>query len=592
MFRDLRPYICTHEYCTEAEQQYDSITDWITHEYYNHNDAMQYPGKVCSDDFLASQQGDTCRPPGLYEVCREQCPICDEEKPSISHVSHHLRTIAAFALPMSMISEDDIAPGIPDPNDAIWESDDDSDERLSEFELKDPEDLCYQDPPPTSFPQNHNQQYHPIHGRDRQLRSKQLLNQPIDTSNLDLCRVLYEITSEINSSTSGIYLEAKPGDLVAVISKSAPTGDAGESWLCRAHDGRQGFLPLTSLEIVRKGAQPQAQIKDEVMANTMTTFGTTRANFLSSNAGKQLDLSSQTESSIRDYVSNLDFDGPEQDAGQWSEVLSQQASVSESMPSSRPSGYDPSQPPDDRIVESHFQDVMMKQKAKQEEPTLAQIPSVKSISIPKPLSFYTRIEPVRPDYNAQPIRQECGLWVPPDRPNGLINGQGPTLLLRWEGGRINSVPANDPIRGIDLERYVYSAATVFTQHLDTPHLLTVPFDATTRSVHHFKRGWQPITFVHSPVGISSNAYYSYILYQGTEPRIAAPMLPHWIPELIPAWYDCDPRHATRTQAGLIGELPLLFALAAFSAPPQSLGVLLSSMQPGEWFPHGLTGGRK
>ena len=592
MFRDLRPYICTHEYCTEADQQYDSITDWITHEYYNHNDAMQYPGKVYSDHFLASQQGDISRPPGLYEVCREQCPICDKEKPSVSHVSHHLRTIAAFALPMSMILEDDIAPGIPDSNDAIWKSDDDSDERLSDFELEDPEDVCYQDPPPTNFQQNQSQRYHPILGGDRQLHSKQLLNQPIDTSNLDLCRVLYEITSEINSSTSGIYLEAKPGDLVAIVSKSAPAGDAGESWLCRAHDGRQGFLPLTSLEIVRKGAQPQAQIKDEVMASTMTTLGTTRANLLFSNAGKQLDLSSQTESSIKDYLSSLDIDGPEQDAGQWSEVLSQQASVSESMPSSRPSGYDPSQPPDDRIVESHFQDVMMKQKAKQTETTLTQNPIAKSSAFPQNLCFYVRIEPLSPDYgvHGQPIRySEPGDWLPPNRPNGLTDGDGRVLFLRWEGGRITTVPPNDSIRGADLNRYVYRAATAFNSY---PRLLAVPFDARTRSIYAiFGRGWQATSFNHNQIG-NSNAYYSYISDVGSERRLAAPGSEYWMPQLLDFFYDCDPRHALRTQAGLIGQLPLLFALAAFSAPAQSLEVLLSSIQPGKWSPHGLKAGRK
>ena len=46
------------------------------------------------------------------------------------------------------------------------------------------------------------------------------------------------------------------------------------------------------------------------------------------------------------------------------------------------------------------------------------------------------------------------------------------------------------------------------------------------------------------------------------------------------------------QAGLIGQLPLLFALAAFSAPPKSLGVLLSSMWPGEWMFHELNTGLK
>ena len=555
---------------------------------------MYSSGRNYSDGIRAPQQDDTSRPPGLYGVCREQCPICDEEEPSFSHVAHHLRRIAAFALPKSAILEDDIAPGSQDSRDANLEFDEDPAEGLSESELEDIEDLTCQNQPLTSLPQNHSQQYHPILGPDERLRSRKQPNQPMNTTNLDFYRVLYDITPENNQPTPGIDLEAKPGDLVTVVGKSAHTGDTSESWLCRAHDGRQGFLPRTHLELVRKGAQPQAQIQDRATNNTMPTLALRRTDPLSSDAVKQLDHSSQTGLSIRDYLSNLDYDGSEQDAGQWSEIFSQQTLFSESLAPSRPDSYDPSQPPDDRVVESQLQDMMKRQKAKQKETTLAQVPSVKRQTIPIDLSFYVQIEPINPDYsyNGQSIRHASGgYWVPPNRTNGLTKGQGHTLLLRWEGGRTTIVPANNLIQGADLNRYIYRAATIFTQYPDTPHLLVVPFDAWIRSVQGYERGWQHITFDHNQVG-NSNAFYSYISDLGAEPRIAAPGLPNWIDQLVPAWYDCDPRHASRTQAGLIGQLPLLFALAAFSAPPKSLGVLLSSMQPGKWMHHDLPTGRK
>ena len=213
-----------------------------------------------------------------------------------------------------------------------------------------------------------------------------------------------------------------------------------------------------------------------------------------------------------------------------------------------------------------------------------------------PLSFYVRIEPLSPNYgsNGQPVRHgDGGYWMPPDRPNGLTNGPGPTQLLRWEGGRISIVPANNPIRGINLNGYVYRAATIFTQYSDIPHLLTVPFDARTTRVDIFGPGWLHITFNHIQVENNNSAYYSYISTHGGEQKIAAPGLPNWIPQLLLPEYNCDPRHATRIQAGLIGELPLLFALAAFSALPERLGVmLLSSMQPGKWISHGSMPGRK
>ena len=478
---DLRPYICTYEHCTEADQQYDCVTDWIAHEYYNHEDAMRYPGRIYSDGIPASQQDDTSRSPSLYDVCRQQCPICDKEEPSFIHVAQHLRRIAVFVLPRSAILEDEVAPGSQNSNDADLQSDEDLAEMLSESESEDTE--------------------------------------------------------------------------------------------------------------------------DGVMAETMTTLSATRANLLSSNALKQLDHSRQTGPSIRDYLRNLDLDGSERDAGKRSEIILEQASVSESLAPNL-DGYDPLQPPYDRIVESQPRDMIKKQnwQAILEEAnqpmmthstTLTKSTSIGSSAFPQNLSFYVRIEPLSPDYgvHGQPIRHiEPGVWLPPNRPNGIRNGQGPILLLHWVSGSVITVPLNDPIRGSNFDGYVYSAATIFAA--DTPHLFTVPFNARTRSVHPtFGRGWQVIRFNHSRVG-NYNSYFSYISHRGAEQRIAAPRLPDWIPQLLPTQYDCDPRHATRVHAGLIGELPLLIGLAAFSAPPQNLGMLSSTMQPGKWISHSLTTGRK
>ena len=135
---------------------------------------------------------------------------------------------------------------------------------------------------------------------------------------------------------------------------------------------------------------------------------------------------------------------------------------------------------------------------------------------------------------------------------------------------------------------MYQTATVFTQKPDTPHLLAVPFDARTSSVQG--RGWQRLTFNHNQIG-NSNHFYSYISDRGAKLKIAAPMAPTWGPELLDPWYACEARHRTRIQAGLIGELSLLFALAAFSAPPTSQEFLLNSIAPGKWIPHGQTTGR-
>ena len=83
-------------------------------------------------------------------------------------------------------------------------------------------------------------------------------------------------------------------------------------------------------------------------------------------------------------------------------------------------------------------------------------------------------------------------------------------------------------------------------------------------------------------------------------HLAAPGPARWIPRLLPAVYDWQPElnssgqrtcH-TPTSAGLIGSLPLLISLAAFSAPQASLvQTLTGSIAPGVWRPHTLDSGR-
>lgn len=81
-----------------------------------------------------------------------------------------------------------------------------------------------------------------------------------------------ESTLQGQSPTAGIDLEVKKGDLVAVLSKSDPMGNASEWWRCRARDGRIGYLPGVYLEgIQRKPVQPK-EIEDGGRVNTMTSI--------------------------------------------------------------------------------------------------------------------------------------------------------------------------------------------------------------------------------------------------------------------------------------------------------------------------------
>ncbi|KAF4437302.1 hypothetical protein F53441_13083 [Fusarium austroafricanum] len=82
--------------------------------------------------------------------------------------------------------------------------------------------------------------------------------QPVDPSKLEFCRLTFDFLPQPNT---GMELEARKGDLVAVLSKNDPSGNPSEWWQCRSRDGRQGYLPSTYLEIIKRPAQEPKQIK-------------------------------------------------------------------------------------------------------------------------------------------------------------------------------------------------------------------------------------------------------------------------------------------------------------------------------------------
>ncbi|KAJ0416339.1 hypothetical protein BJY00DRAFT_316990 [Aspergillus carlsbadensis] len=83
IFRDLRPYVCTYENCRTPDQQYDSLTDWISHETSNH----------CPD----AQNG---------HILARKCPFCAHEGSSPAHIARHLCRIALFSLPRPASADD------------------------------------------------------------------------------------------------------------------------------------------------------------------------------------------------------------------------------------------------------------------------------------------------------------------------------------------------------------------------------------------------------------------------------------------------------------------------------------------------------
>ena len=196
------------------------------------------------------------------------------------------------------------------------------------------------------------------------------------------------------------------------------------------------------------------------------------------------------------------------------------------------------------------------------------------------LSFYVQIDHVGPN-QAQPTRLgTSGFWLPPTVETGYITEN--STFYRWLDGNLTPIAAFEPVRNSC--RDIYSAATVFTQNPDTPHLLVVPFDSRTRNAYENSGGWRPLTFIHKRIGQTRHTY-SAVSANGDLQHIAAPGSPHWMPQLLPMVYDFQ-TGSPRIQAGLIGDLPLLIALAAFSAPPTALaGVLTNCLRRGTWRPH-------
>ncbi|KAL8932240.1 MAG: hypothetical protein Q9211_006433, partial [Gyalolechia sp. 1 TL-2023] len=208
--------------------------------------------------------------------------------------------------------------------------------------------------------------------------------------------------------------------------------------------------------------------------------------------------------------------------------------------------------------------------------------------IPSDLSCLVLYESLEPNYNKQAIRKgsgESGFWAPPNRKYAYHRNRVPAKLFRWRGG----IATELPYRPSSLDGVTrHSVATVFAQYPDTNHLLAVDFDAEEKDVVEDPGGWKVLSFRHQPQP-GTGRIYSYVDVFGMEQQMAAPGSPHWMPQLIPSIYNYDSRQSTPRRpstAGLIGHLPILFALPAFSAQADRLAqVLTGHLRPNTWRPH-------
>ena len=210
------------------------------------------------------------------------------------------------------------------------------------------------------------------------------------------------------------------------------------------------------------------------------------------------------------------------------------------------------------------------------------------------LSFIAKVEEIRPNgTNANRSSDHPqGFFVPPDRRNGYDTKPGHIFRFAYQNNVLQAVDT------VSIQAFeIYRSATVFSQATKTDHLLAVPFDARTKDVSSHDHDWRGISFEH--IKRSSASTYASLAFHGLEDYLPAPVPESW-KQLIPPPYrfrnvDGEGRSILPTTnfGGLIGNLPLLIALAAFSAVPDALSATLrNSIRGGKWQSHTHTTGRQ
>ncbi|PTB40648.1 uncharacterized protein TrAFT101_005819 [Trichoderma asperellum] len=95
---------------------------------------------------------------------------------------------------------------------------------------------------------------------------------PVDPAKLEFCRLRFDFAPQ---QPNGMELEGRKGDLVAVLSKNDPAGQPSEWWHCRSRDGRQGYLPSTYLEVLKRSAEPKKlKAAPDSRTNSLTSSST------------------------------------------------------------------------------------------------------------------------------------------------------------------------------------------------------------------------------------------------------------------------------------------------------------------------------
>jgi peroxin-13 len=78
--------------------------------------------------------------------------------------------------------------------------------------------------------------------------------QPLDISNVEFGRAMYSFVPE----NPQVELELKQGDLVAILSKTDPSGKESQWWRVRSRSGKTGYIPANYVEVIKKKPNQEA----------------------------------------------------------------------------------------------------------------------------------------------------------------------------------------------------------------------------------------------------------------------------------------------------------------------------------------------
>ena len=214
-------------------------------------------------------------------------------------------------------------------------------------------------------------------------------------------------------------------------------------------------------------------------------------------------------------------------------------------------------------------------------------------------AFLLSIREVEPNYQVEaPHWNRVGYFIPSNN-RAAFDGSAEEKLFRYYDGRFRSINTDDAgwRRGPGLAQ----KATVFSGaggEAPTEHLIATHHDVTVEDVPPDQRsGWKTLQFRSWPNHEKGPTYSVVDLLSGHEGCIAATGPDHLVEQVIPRCYDYRTprgcRSTERTFAGLIGNLPILIAMLAFSGPPEHLvSILENCLRDNRWHRHGHPTGRK